>query len=100
MTNEEREALGQFLGGNWYDRPESDKEIVAGFVTEAHPEYVAEVTELIRSFLAADELVEAKAELIRKEAWRYVEGGPDAYVRWLAGVLVQLEQASGVDQVA
>lgn len=94
MTNKEKEALGQFLGGTWYDRPEDDATIIKEFVSEASPACVAEQVQLIQNFLNSPESVQAKSEFIRKEVWLYFPDEEGVPLKWLTGVLSQLERAN------
>jgi hypothetical protein len=93
MTDDEQEMLLQFLAANWYDRRESDAEIVKEYVSAVPAPYVAEVVQVLQKFLNSSQPAEDKSAFIRDAAYRYFPDGNEAPIKWLTGIVATLEQA-------
>lgn len=98
MSDSELELLNQFLLGNWYDREEDDDEIVQETVSPS-PEYVINLVQILRKFLASPSPTEEhKSLFIRERVDRVLPEGTEGPLRWLASIADQLEQLASQKQ--
>lgn len=99
-TQQDRAVLQTFLSMYWPSGrtvdDAGDRAAVAKFLATEPPEARDRVTAAIVRFLDSPEPEPEKAEFIRAAAWRYLPGGPERPIEWLAGVLREIQTtASG-----
>jgi hypothetical protein len=92
MTSTEKERLYKFLSTYWYERLESDKEIVQS-ILKGNEGSISDAVYLIQQFLDSDESIQSKGIFIQGAVWRHVSGGSAGYVNWLSAILKLLEQS-------
>lgn len=93
MDDHELKILDQFLAGNWYDRPESDRTIVQEYVAMEHREYVDSTIRALADFLASSRSPQIMSDFIRQSAWRHFPEDVNAPVDWLRGIKSMLEDS-------
>jgi hypothetical protein len=71
---------------NWYDREESDQEIVAEMAILGGVSYTSRAVEVIQSFLDDLQPPSVKAAAIRAEVWRVLPEDDAETLEWLIGI--------------
>lgn len=81
------DELYQFLAGYWYERGESDDDIVDEFVNEVDLEFAEMVLDLVRTYVESDRPPSEKAAFIRKAVRKWFPSDDDqAPVAWLGQI--------------
>ncbi len=87
------EFLFEQVLSNWYDREESDQEIVTEMTTLGGVSYTSRAIEAIQCFLDDLQPHSIKAAAIRAEVWRALPNDDTETLEWLAGIKQAIKSA-------